>query len=256
MLQKSEICYTEFNWNVSHGCCHRSPGCQNCWSEGCDRRFRPDSNFGETILHLDRLYDPLDVKGDVTCFIDCNSDLFYEGEADPQKTGVSDAFIKKVLNVVRECPNISFLLLTKRYERCVKFFKNYGSIPENLYIGFSICCNEEVKYIDLLREIPTEHRWISFEPLLSDVSQADGFHLDDIEVAIIGGEQVPGGKARRMKKEWVVGIKQECEKSDPMFYLKQWGDWSETGEHKNTKKNGHEIDGVNYRRLPWPNNKE
>lgn len=245
-----------FQWPTTHGCSHRSKGCEFCWAETCDKRFRPGSNFGETIIRLDLLYTPFEVKSECSCFIDCNSDLFYEGENDPEKIGVSDSFIKKVLEVVKLCPHITFLILTKRYKRCTEFFENYGTIPKNLYIGFSICCDEEVKYMDYLRKIPTEHRWISFEPLLSDVSSVEEFSLEGIEVAIIGGEQAPGAKARRMEKEWVLGAKQECEISGTIFYFKQWGDWSETGEYKNTKQNGHEIDGQSFRHLPWPvNNK-
>lgn len=246
------VSYSDFVWNITHGCYRRSPGCNDCWAEAQESHYHPDVNFGETWLRYDKLHQPLGVTDEVSCFIDDTSDLFYEGEADPNKRGVPDSFIDKALDVVELTPTISYLTLTKRVERAKNYFMNHH-IPSNLFVGYSICTKAEVKNIDILRQISTENKWISFEPLLDDVASVDGFSLEGIKVAIVGGEQVHGKTARKMEKQWVLNIKKACERDGCLFYFKQWGDWSENGEHKNTKANGHLIDGVAYRQLPWPN---
>jgi len=42
---------------------------------------------------------------------------------------------------------------------------------------------------------------------------------------IVGGESVPHAyeKARKMKKEWVLSIKEQVEQQGAAFFFKQWG---------------------------------
>ena len=57
----------------------------------------------------------------------------------------------------------------------------------------------------------------------------------------MGGESGPG--ARPMKKEWVVNIKNQCEKAGVPFFFKQWGG-------VNKKKTGRLLDGKTYDEMP------
>jgi len=58
---------------------------------------------------------------------------------------------------------------------------------------------------------------------------------------IVGGESGP--KARPMKKEWVLDIKEQCEKAGVKFFFKQWGGL-------NKKKTGRQIEGKTYDEMP------
>ncbi len=58
---------------------------------------------------------------------------------------------------------------------------------------------------------------------------------------IVGGESGPG--ARPMQKEWVLSLRDQCEKAQVPFFFKQWG-----GVRKS--KTGRELDGKTYDGLP------
>ncbi|MGB4820963.1 MAG: DUF5131 family protein [Saprospiraceae bacterium] len=58
---------------------------------------------------------------------------------------------------------------------------------------------------------------------------------------IVGGES--GHKARPMKKQWVVDIKNQCISSNTPFFFKQWGG-------KNKKLTGRLLDGKTYDQMP------
>ena len=61
-------------------------------------------------------------------------------------------------------------------------------------------------------------RFISFEPLLGPVSNAD---LTGIHWAIVGGESGP--RSRPMWKQWVDEIEAACREFGTAFFFKQWG---------------------------------
>jgi protein gp37 len=58
---------------------------------------------------------------------------------------------------------------------------------------------------------------------------------------IVGGESGP--KARPMKKDWVLDIKDQCDKADVKFFFKQWGGF-------NKKKAGRQLEGNIYNEMP------
>lgn len=66
-------------------------------------------------------------------------------------------------------------------------------------------------------------------------------NLDGIHWVIVGGESGPG--ARPMKKEWVLSIRDQCERAQVPFFFKQWG-----GVRK--KQAGRELDGRTYDGFP------
>ena len=81
-------------------------------------------------------------------------------------------------------------------------------------------------------------RFLSIEPLLEDLGE---INLDGIHWVIVGGESGPG--ARPMQKEWVLSIRDQCERARVPFFFKQWG-----GVRKS--KAGRELDGKTYDGLP------
>jgi hypothetical protein len=58
---------------------------------------------------------------------------------------------------------------------------------------------------------------------------------------IVGGES--GAGARPMQKEWVLSIRDQCERAQVPFFFKQWG-----GVRKS--KAGRVLDGKTYDELP------
>ena len=69
--------------------------------------------------------------------------------------------------------------------------------------------------------------------------------------AIVGGES--GAKARPMKKEWVLNIKEQCNKQKIAFFFKQWGTWGEDNKKRSKKANGGKLDGRIWHNYPTNN---
>lgn len=72
--------------------------------------------------------------------------------------------------------------------------------------------------IDWLRLVPARVRFLSCEPLLGPLPNMP---LEDIHWVIVGGESGP--RARPMKREWVLDIRDQCLRHGIPFFFKQWG---------------------------------
>ena len=81
-------------------------------------------------------------------------------------------------------------------------------------------------------------RFLSVEPLLEDLGEVN---LAGIHWMIVGGES--GHGARRLHKEWVQSLREQCAKANVPFFFKQWG-----GTRKS--KAGRELDGRTYDGVP------
>ena len=114
-------------------------------------------------------------------------------------------------------PKHIFQVLTKRANR-LDAIKDYVNWSENIWLGVTVENDKHKDRIDALRVIPAKVKFISFEPLLSDVGTVD---LSDIDWAIIGGES--GWGARPIQESWIINIKNQCERQKVFFYFKQWG---------------------------------
>ncbi len=79
---------------------------------------------------------------------------------------------------------------------------------------------------------------LSCEPLLSPLGN---MNLQGIDWVIVGGES--GRTPRPMKEEWVIDIKEQCQRADIAFYFKQWGG-------TNKKKTGRLLEGKRYDKIP------
>ena len=53
-----------------------------------------------------------------------------------------------------------------------------------------------------------------------------------------------------MKKEWVLNIKEQCNKQKIAFFFKQWGTWGEDNKKRSKKANGGKLDGRIWHNYP------
>jgi protein gp37 len=72
--------------------------------------------------------------------------------------------------------------------------------------------------LNYLREVLSDNRWLSIEPLLDSVADID---LTDITWVVVGGESGPN--ARDMDVEWVREIKDKCIDEEILLFFKQYG---------------------------------
>lgn len=242
MTTQSAIEWTEQTWNPVTGCTKISPGCKHCYAETMARRLHAmnvhgyENGFNLTLLP-ERLAEPLKRKKPTVYFVNSMSDLFHEE--------IPDAFIRHVFDVIRQTPQHTYQILTKRADRLMKFL-HHNDAPQNAWLGVSV---EDRKHglprIDALRDITAQIRFLSIEPLLEDLGKVD---LRGIDWVIVGGESGP--KARPMKQEWVINIQRQCEQQNVAFFFKQWGGWGADGKKRAKKHNGRILLGKTWDEMP------
>lgn len=151
-------------------------------------------------------------------------------------------WLAKMLEAIRNCSNLNFLLLTKRPENFRKRLEaaqdwhfDFGErnvsgwlqnwrlypryAPDNVWLGVSI---EDQKRADERRDIfaslPAMIKFVSYEPALENVNwQGWGF----IQWLIFGGES--GQHARACNINWGRNAKEFCDANHISFFCKQLG---------------------------------
>lgn len=240
-MRTTKIEWTERTWNPVTGCTKKSEGCAHCYAEVMARRLKAMNNKkyinGFTITeHSDDLLEPFKWKKASIIFVCSMGDLFHKD--------VSFEFIDKVFNVIRQTPQHTYQILTKRAERMNEYFKE-RSIPENAWIGVTVE-NKNTKYrMDYIRNLSAKVKFISCEPLLEDLGN---LNLIGIDWIIVGGES--GVQARPMKAEWAINIKNQAEANNIPFFFKQWGTWGADGIKRNKKANGKILNGSIIQQMP------
>jgi protein gp37 len=214
MATKTRIEWTEMTWNPVTGCRKVSQGCKRCYAERMARRLQAMGNARyvrgfEPSLHDDLLDVPRRWKRSRTVFVNSMSDLFQDE--------VPFAFIRRVFNVMAECQQHTFQVLTKRADRLARIASDLPW-PVNVWMGVSVENARVLGRVAALRRVPAAVRFLSCEPLIGPLT---GLNLDGIDWVIVGGESGPG--ARPMRLEWVDEIHGSCARRRVPFFFKQWG---------------------------------
>ncbi len=242
MSTQTSIEWTEQTWNPTVGCTKISPGCENCYAETMSRRLKAMGVNGygngfELTLLPERLSDPLGRKKPTIYFVNSMSDLFH--------MEIPAVYIRQVFDVVKNAPQHTFQVLTKRAVNMADFFKTYQA-SANAWLGVTVENKQHgIPRINQLRQVKAYVRFLSIEPLLEDLGELD---LTGIHWVIVGGESGP--KARPMKPEWVMNIKRQCETQNVAFFFKQWGGWGADGKKRAKKENGRLLLGRTWDNVP------
>lgn len=243
-MKTTKIEWTDKTWNPITGCTKYSQGCANCYAETMSRRLKAMgldkyTNGFELTLHNDCLEEPMQWKKPHNIFVCSMSDLFHKD--------VPFEFIDKIINTIKQTPQHRYQLLTKRAERMAEYFQN-REIPKNAWLGVTVEAQSSKKRIDILRTLNAPILFLSCEPLIEDLGI---LNLDNIDWVIVGGES--GLKARPMKEEWVLSIKEQSEQQGSAFFFKQWGTWGSDGIKRNKCINGKLLQGKIFQDMPTIN---
>jgi len=184
--------------------------------------------FGVT-MHPETLDLPRTWSGQRMVFVNSMSDLFH--------ARVSVEFITQLVEVIRDTPQHTYQVLTKRATRARKI-SDMIDWPDNLWLGVSVENMNVAHRVDALRGIPASIRFLSCEPLLGDLSE---LNLDGIDWVIAGGES--GMNARPMTLEWARAIRDNCLNNEVPFFFKQWGG-------RTPKAEGRQLDGQYWDEMP------
>tara|TARA_B100000508_G_C11447904_1_gene272402 strand:- start:526 stop:1308 length:783 start_codon:yes stop_codon:yes gene_type:complete len=253
-MAETKIEWTDATWNPVAGCSIVSAGCSNCYAmqmakrleamgvekyKGLTRKSGNRTVWNGCIKEdTNSLITPIKWKKPRNIFVNSMSDLFHEK--------VSEDFIKSVWEVMKKTPRHNYQILTKRPERMAEVInKSINDVLPNVWLGTSVENEETTNRIDLLRDIPAQIRFISFEPLIGSVGHVD---LDNIHWAIVGGESGKG--ARPIKEEWIDEIYNQCDIYDTAFFFKQWGAWGKDNKKRSKKANGREYRGRTWDEMP------
>lgn len=240
-MKTSKIEWTEKTWNPVTGCNKVSEGCEHCYAENMSRRLCAMGNpkYARSFAlctHPESLNEPLLWYRPTTIFVCSMSDLFHKD--------VPFEFIDKVMLTIQKTPHHKYQILTKRADRMQEYFLTH-SIPSNIWLGVTVENDKRKARIDYLRNLPAKVKFLSCEPLLSDLGEID---LTGINWVIVGGES--GNQARKMEESWVLNIKAQAEAQHIPFFFKQWGTWGADGIKRNKKANGKLLQGKIIQQMP------
>jgi protein gp37 len=139
---------------------------------------------------------------------------WFDNQVDPQWR--VDAF-----KLVRETPNLDWLILTKRPQNIAKMLPpDWGDGYPNVWLGIS--AGNEVFYPQrwpILATIPAVVRFVSYEPALGPLGPIDigvGMVPDWL---IVGGES--GKNPREMDLQWARDVRDQCARLGIAYFFKQ-----------------------------------
>lgn len=210
-MNKSAISWTTVTWNPVHGCSRVSEGCRNCYAErlslerGWTKKPWTGANAAENVLlKPHKLNEPLKLKEASRVFVNSMSDLFHPL--------VPDDYIQQIFDVMNQCPQHVFQILTKRPERAAEW--TYGW-ADHIWMGTSVEEQRVAHRIETLKHCAAHIKFISAEPLIAPLS-AD---LSNIDWLIVGGES--GDEFRPMPHLWARQLRDDCLAQDVAFFFKQ-----------------------------------
>lgn len=245
MADHSSIEWTEATWNPTTGCDRLSSGCDNCYALALAKRLKAmgqpkyqldgdprtsGPGFGLT-LHPDALDIPRGWRQPRTIFVNSMSDLFHDE--------VPIGFIQRVFTTMRETPQHTYQLLTKRSQRLLRLSASVDW-PANAWMGVSVESDRYCFRVDHLRQTGAQVKFVSVEPMLGPVASLD---LDGINWVIVGGES--GARARPIDQAWARSVRDLCGARGVPFFFKQWGG-------RTPKAGGRLLDGLTWDEMPRP----
>jgi len=229
MGENSAISWTQHTWNPWLGCTKISPACDGCYAEAMlDHRYGKVKWGGERVRTVPNTWaqpfrwQKKAAKDGTRPFVFCASlaDIF-DNQVNPQWR--ADAF-----DVMRQTPNLVYLLLTKRPQNIVKLSDAAGGLPQNAALGTTVedqtraAINLPALQVAKI-ELQPLFTFGSFEPLLGRVFIPPAFMPDWI---ITGGETDQGShKARPTHPEWFRFLRDQAKAAGVPYHHKQNGEW-------------------------------
>lgn len=238
MADNSAIEWTDTTWNPVTGCTKISAGCDNCYAERFSERFRgvtghPFRTGFDLTLRPERLLQPFAWKRPRMIFVNSMSDLFHKE--------IPHSYIASVFDTMERADWHIYQVLTKRSSLMQKFINTRYKdrrVPPHIWLGVSVENAQATSRIRHLRKANATMRFLSIEPLIAPVGAID---LANIDWVIVGGES--GWRARPMKPEWALDIRDQCLEAGVAFFFKQWGG-------RSPKAAGRLLEGKEWNQFP------
>ncbi len=166
-------------------------------------------------------------------FVNSMSDLFHKE--------IPRSHIAAVFDTMEKADWHTYQVLTKRSSLLQKFINDRyrtRAAPTHIWFGVSIENSQATSRIAHLQRANASIRFLSVEPLIAPVGN---LCLDGIHWVIVGGESGP--RARPMKPEWAIDVRNQCVAARVPFFFKQWGG-------RSPKSGGRKLDGRVWNQFP------
>lgn len=242
MAENSKIEWTDHTLNPWIGCTKVSPGCDGCYAEALmDKRYhKVQWGAGQPRVRTSEANWRMPIKWDKAAAAAGRRDrVFCASLADVFDNEVPPQWRGELWKLVRETPNLDWLILTKRIGNArgmlpADWFDGYP----NVWIGATIVNQEEAdRDIPKLLAVPARVRFLSIEPMLGPVrifheggdphpiqmERGVVYPAGGLSWVIVGGESGP--KARPMHPDWARSLRDQCNAAGVPFFFKQWGEW-------------------------------
>lgn len=219
-MENSKIAWTNHTYNPWIGCTKVSLGCDNCYAEDLmDLRYkrvvwgqhgeRARTKTAAQVVRWNKAAATEPIRPRVFCA--SLSDIF-----DNQ---VPSGWRSDLWTLIASCPNLNFLLLTKRPQNIRDMLPDdWDDGWPNVWLGTTVENQREAdRRIPYLRDVPAVVHFLSAEPLLEEIHP----DLCGVQWVICGGES--GSKARLFLPHWARSLHSQCDVAGVRFFFKQTG---------------------------------
>lgn len=204
---ENKISYLDFSWNPFVGC---KNGCSYCWARKMANRIYHGIPFEQIQYFDERLNEPLELKKPARIGVGFMGDIAF----------VNSAYVQKMIDVCKQCPQHTFLFLSKIVD-----YRRWD-FPPNCWLGWTYTGQRNSPLCSFPYFLKNR-LWISLEPLLQKVK----FTPSPIyKWCVIGAETCNGRvvKEHAPKREWVKEMAEECRKYKVPIFMKNnlkeiWG---------------------------------
>lgn len=219
MGKTSQIQWTDATWNIARGCTKVDEDCKFCYmyrQSLNNTRYNPMQVVKtKTVFNL-----PLKLKEPSKIFTCSLTDFFHEE---------CDNFRNEAWDIIRQCPQHIFQILTKRPERIAGNLPEYwDEIKDRCWIGASVGSREGIQRMITLSNIGRLGlKFLSLEPLHGEIDfRPYASNFNEFDWIIVGGESgndVGKYRYRECKLEWIEKIVYQCKGAGVPVFVKQLG---------------------------------
>ena len=234
MSLNSKIEWTHHTGNLWWGCTEVHEGCDHCYARTLAHRYgtewgnqTPRKKLKKALSQFLGMQATAQAAGEMhRVFVGSMMDIFekpqpmvdHEGNRLEGTTGdLREMFFNET---VPACPNLLFLLLTKRPGNINKYIPEAWKVnpPKNVMFGTSpVTQKTAVEMIGKLKKV-NGFRFLSIEPQLEYI-ELSGQLLVGIDWVIQGGESGPG--KRPFNTDWAYDMRYVCELTRTPYFFKQ-----------------------------------
>ena len=214
-MGSTKIPWSEKSWNFISGCQRITNGCLNCYARimAADMAGRfgypADYPFKPGTVHENKLDEPLRVRKPTRWFVSSMGDLFHEA--------VKHEDFLRLWEVVKKCPQHTFIFCTKRPENMRERFKHI-ILPPNAWLMVTVESMDYMDRLDTLMRIPAYVHGVSVEPMLGLITIPPSL-LPGVSWVICGCESGPNRRAT--EATWILNFRDQCIDNNIPFFLKQ-----------------------------------